>query len=79
MTALPPAPALRYARSMRIAPLALLLTLAACGGNDETPGSAGTGAVADKAVADVDAAMADAQRSRTAPPAAAPPAAAPRQ
>jgi hypothetical protein len=52
----------------RLAPLALLLLAAGCGGTDETAGSAGTGNVAAKAVGDVDAAMADAQRTRTAPP-----------
>ncbi len=52
----------------RLAPLFALLLVAGCGNSDATPGSAGTGEVADKAVADVDAAMADAQRTRTAPP-----------
>lgn len=67
---------LRYAPAMliRAASLALFLFVAACGGSDETPGSAGTGDVAAKAVADVDAAMADAQRTRTAPPNASAPA-----
>ena len=51
--------------------MTILLFVAACGG-DAAPGSAGTGAMAEKAVADVDAAMADAQRSRVAAPAAAP-------
>lgn len=59
----------------RLAPLALLLLIAACSGNDEATGSAGTGPVAAKAVADVDAAMADALRTRTAPPARTPAAA----
>lgn len=67
---LSPAASLRYAPAMmfRFAPLALLLLATACGGNDDTAGSAGTGNVGAKAVGDVDAAMADAQRSRTAPP-----------
>lgn len=60
---------------MRAASFALLLLVTGCGGSDETPGSEGTEAVANKAVADVDAATADALRTRTAPPAAAPSAA----
>jgi hypothetical protein len=66
---------LRYARGMsiRAASLVLFLFVSACGGSEETPGSAGTGDVAAKAVADVDAAMADAQRTRTAPPGASAP------
>lgn len=55
--------------AVRVAPLALLLLVAACGGSEEKAGSAGTNVVADKAVADVDAAMADALRTRTEPPA----------